>query len=110
MNRKEFFKGIHRAARGSGVSSKFFMRHLTVFVVLVALAMMYISVRFDCVTGMETISALNRQLEVMRTATQGERSRYMSSTCESSMQELVDTLHLGLSVQERPPFKIEKDY
>lgn len=110
MNRKAIFKGIHRAAQGDGVSSKFFMRHLAEFVVLVALAMMYISVRYDCVTGMETISSLNRRLEVMRTATQGERSRYMSSTCESSMQALVDTLNLGLSVQERPPFCIEKDY
>ena len=109
MKKRDILKGIHRAAQGGAVSSKFFMRHLALFVVLVTLALMYISVRFDCVTGMETISSLKRQLEVMRTATQGERSHYMSSTCESSLQAMVDTLHLGLSVQEQPPFRLQYD-
>jgi hypothetical protein len=33
----------------------------------------------------------------------------MSRTRESAMREMVDTMRLNLSVQERPPFKIERD-
>ena len=63
--------------------------------------------RFDCVTAMETVSHLKTKLELVRTDAQRERSIYMSSTCESSMQQMVDTLHLGLHIQERPPYYIE---
>lgn len=93
-----------------GVTSHFFVRHLAMCIIVVTLALMYISVRFDCLTGMETISYLSKRLEVVRTETQSERSAYMSATCESSMQKMVDTMRLGLAVQERPPYRIPYDY
>lgn len=89
-----------------GIPSNWFLKHFASVVIVVVLAMTYISVRFDCVTAMETVQSLTRQLEVTRTEVQRERSLYMSSTCESSMQRMVDSLGLGLSVQERPPYKI----
>lgn len=70
------------------------------------MVMVYISNRYDCVTGMETIAALNTELAIARTELQSERSAFMSSTRESAMQKLVDTLHLGLGIQERPPYQI----
>lgn len=94
----------------SGVSSRFFLRHLPLVILVVFFAMGYISVRFDCVTAMETVAALNRKIEITRTETQRERSQYMSATCESSMQSMVDTLHLGLSIQERPPYTLAYDH
>jgi len=93
-----------------GVSSHFFLRHFPVVVLVVFFALGYISVRFDCVTAMETVNVLSRRLEVARTETQRERAMYMSATCERSMQQLVDTLHLGLTVQERPPYHISLDH
>lgn len=90
-----------------GVSGKFFLRHLPLMVLCAFLALSYISVRFDCVTAMETVAHLKKRLEIVRTETQRERSAYMSATCESSMVEMVDTLHLGLHVQERPPYRIK---
>ena len=90
----------------SGVSSRFFLRHFPLVILVVFFAMGYISVRFDCVTAM----ALNRKIEITRTETQRERSQYMSATCESSMQSMVDTLHLGLSIQERPPYTLAYDH
>lgn len=89
-----------------GVSSHFFFRHFPAVILVVFFALGYISVRFDCVTAMETVSALTRQLETARTETQRERSAYMSATCERSMQEMVDTLHLGLTIQQRPPYHV----
>lgn len=92
-----------------GVSSHFFLRHFPVVLMVVFFALTYISVRFDCVTGMETVQSLTRRLEVARTETQRERALYMSATCERSMQQLVDTLHLGLTIQERPPYQLSID-
>ena len=93
-----------------GVSSHFFLRHFPVVVLVVFFALGYISVRFDCVTAMETVNVLGRRLEVARTETQRERAMYMSATCERSMQHMVDTLHLGLTIQERPPYHIPLDH
>lgn len=73
------------------------------------MVMVYISNRYDCVTGMETITALNTELAIAKTELQSERSAFMSSTRESAMQKLVDTLHLGLGIQERPPYQIHYD-
>lgn len=89
-----------------GIPGNWFLKHFVPVVVVVALSMTYISVRFDCVTAMETVQKLNRRLEVTRTEVQRERSTYMSATCESSMQQMVDSLGLGLQIQEQPPFKI----
>lgn len=89
-----------------GVSGKFFLRHLPIITLGIFFALGYISVRFDCITAMETVSHLKTKLEITRTETQRERALYMSSTCESSMQHMVDTLGLGLHIQECPPYKI----
>ena len=57
-------------------------------------------------TSMQTINALRHEIEVMRTYKQSERSRYMTLTRESSMQHMVDSLRLGLSVPEHRPLAI----
>jgi hypothetical protein len=100
------FKSVGNVVNGKYVTSKFFRRHLFTTVMFIWLSISLISVRFDCVTCMETISSLKTKLEVVRTETQSERSKYMTSTRESSMQHLVDSLKLGLSVQEQPPYTI----
>ena len=89
-----------------GLSAKLFLKHFPLIVLFVFLSMAYISVRYDCITAMETVAHLKTSLAVTRTEAQRERSEYMSSTCESAMQQRVDTLHLGLHIQERPPYRI----
>lgn len=96
----------NRAAYGRVVSSQFFKKYFFQTTFTVGFIMVYISNRYDCVTGMETIAALQSELAIVKTELQSERSAYMSSTRESSMQALVDTLHLGLGIQERPPYQI----
>jgi hypothetical protein len=98
---------ISKTVNGKYLTSKFFRRHLFTTVIFIWLSLSLISVRFDCVTCMETISSLKTKLEVVRTETQSERAKYMTATRESSMQHLVDSLKLGLSVQEQPPYTID---
>lgn len=95
-----------RVAHGRVVSSRFFKKYFFQTTFFVCMVMVYISNRYDCVTGMETITALNSELAIVKTELQSERSAFMSSTRESSMQRLVDTLHLGLGIQERPPYQL----
>jgi len=96
----------NRAAYGRVVSSRFFKRNFFAVAFTVGLIMVYISNRYDCVTGMETITALQSELDIVKTELQSQKSSYMSSTRESVMQSLVDTLHLGLGIQERPPYQL----
>lgn len=91
---------------GKFITSGLFKRYFFAVLLIVVLVMMSISVRFDCVTGMETIASLRTRLEVVRTELQRERSTYMSSTRESAMQHRIDSLGLGLGIQERPPYKL----
>lgn len=106
MLKKLSIKKIKSRDIVEGIPGNWFLKHFAAVVIVVVLALTYISVRFDCVTAMETVQTLTRRLEVTRTEVQRERSMYMSATCESSMQRMVDSLGLGLSVQERPPYKI----
>lgn len=106
MALKSKFKNVKTTDLVGGVSGKYFLRHLPLITLGIFFALGYISVRFDCVTAMETMKHLQTRLEITRTETQRERAMYMSATCESSMQKMVDTLHLGLHVQERPAYVI----
>lgn len=105
-----FTKGLHKLfvflrliIQGDGVSSRFFKKHffITGFILLGCVLM--IAMRFQCLTSDNTIDALKRQIAVMETEKQKERSRYMTMTRESAMTHLVDSLRLGLSIPDEHP-------
>lgn len=89
--------------QGDGVSSRFFKKHffVTSFVILGCVLM--IAMRFQCLTADNTIDSLKRQIAVMDTEKQKERSRYMTMTRESAMTHLVDSLKLGLAIPDEHP-------
>lgn len=92
---------------GRVVSSDFFARNWIGMVVVLAIALIYIASKYTCQTKMEEVQRLDHELEVVRAERVRVRSDYMSQIRESSMQEMVDTLHLGLSVQEQPPYRLQ---
>lgn len=108
---KKFFRilsnGLKALIQGDLVSSKFFVTHFfaTAFIVVSCIAV--IAQRFECVTSQNTVDRLERQINVMSTEKQKERSRYMTLTRESAMLHLVDSLHLGLTIPDRRPEIIE---
>lgn len=104
--KEQLVDAANRAAYGRVVSSRFFKKYLFQTAFGVGLIMIYISNRYDCITGMETIKSLQSELDIVKTELQSERSNYMSATRESAMQALVDTLHLGLGIQDRPPYQL----
>ena len=76
-------------------------------VIFVIVMMVYITTKFTYRTNIEKITALERQLEIVENEKDRERSAFMSRTRETSMQQMVDSLHLGLRVQPQPAFRIK---
>lgn len=97
---------IRRLLYGQVVSSDFFARNWLVMLVAMFMILTYISGKYTCQTKMEEVQRLTRELEVVNAERVRARSAYMGRIRESAMQELVDSLHLNLHVQDCPPFNL----
>ena len=91
---------------GRLLSSDFFARHWKSVLLAILMVLIYITNRYQCLTRMEEIRRLEQELEVVETERIRVRSTYMSRIRESSMQEMVDTMHLNLRVQDKPPYRL----
>ena len=96
MKKKEIRKYLRRADDYMEKIEKK-MRYIDSTLFFISLGMEY---------QMETIQRLERELEVAKTERIREKSTYMSRIRESRMQHKVDSLRLGLTVQEQPPFRL----
>ena len=99
---------VSRVIHGKFFSIDFFRRHWGAVLGVVIMLMIYITSRYSCQTQMETIQRLQTELEVAKTERIREKSAYMSRIRESVMQHKIDSLGLNLTVQEQPPYKIQK--
>ncbi|MDE5988107.1 MAG: hypothetical protein K2H17_01785 [Duncaniella sp.] len=99
---------ITRLFRGQVLSSDFFARHWLPVLICIVVIMVYITTKYTCQTNMEKIAALERTLEIVNNEKARERSAFMGRIRETSMQQMVDSLHLNLKVQSQPPYKIPK--
>lgn len=99
---------IYRLFHGTLLSSDFFARHWLPTLLFILVMMVYITTKYTCKTNLEKIAALEKKLEIVENERSRERSAFMSRIRETSMQQLVDSLHLNLSVQPQPPYKIPR--
>lgn len=97
-----------RTLHGRILSIDFFKRNWVVVLGVAVMLMIYITSRYECQTKMERIRALETELEVAKTERVRAKSAYMSRIRESSMQQMVDSLRLGLTVQEQPPYRLSR--
>lgn len=93
---------------GRLVSSDFFARNWLVIAVVVIFVMAYISSNYTNKIKREQVASYKAQTEVMKTERNRARSKYMGKVRESAMQHLVDSLHLGLQVQDDPAFEVKE--
>lgn len=98
-----------RILHGQLISLELFARNWLLVLTGVVLMLMYITNKYNTQTKMEEIRALNRELQIVKTERIRIRSAYMSRIRESGMQELVDSLGLGLTIRERPPYSVTHD-
>lgn len=94
---------------GQIVSSDFFARNWMALLLVVVMVLVYIAGKYTCQTKMEQVRSLQRELETVKTERIRVRSDYMGKIRESAMQQMVDTLHLGLSVREYPPYIVDSE-
>ncbi len=97
---------LSRLLYGQVISVDFFARHWLGIFTALAIIMMYITNKYNTQTKMEEIRTLTRELEIVKTERIRVKSAYMSRIRESEMQILVDSMGLGLSVSEQPPYRV----
>lgn len=98
---------IGSAIKGRWLSTRFFSRNWGIILALVILVMIYITNRYQCLTAMENIQRLNKELEVVKSERIRLKSEYMNAIREKSMQRHIEEAGLDLTVRTRPPFKLK---
>lgn len=98
-----------RILYGNVLRLEFFTKHWITFFALLVLMMVYISTKYQCMTAMEEIKKLEKELSIVKSERIRHRSTYMSRIRESAMQQLVDSVMPGLAIQERPPYHLRTD-
>jgi hypothetical protein len=100
---------IESTLHGRWLSTRFFGRHWGAILALVVMVLIYITNRYQCLTAMENIQKLEKELMVVKTDRIREKSTYMSNVRESAMKQRIDGLGLNLEISERPPYKLTLD-
>ncbi|MCM1348066.1 MAG: FtsL-like putative cell division protein [Firmicutes bacterium] len=100
---------MRRLLYGQVVSSDLFARNWLALILGVFMVLAYISGKYSCQTKMEEVKRLTHQYEIVSAELVRCRSSYMSKIRESSMQAMVDSLHLNLSVHENPPYRLKSN-
>lgn len=100
---------MRRLLYGQVVSSDLFARNWLALLLGVFMILAYISGKYSCQTKMEQVSQLTTKLNTTKAEVISCKSRYMGRIRESSMQQMVDSLHLDLKVQKNPPYRLLYD-
>lgn len=84
------------------------IRRLRPYLIMLATAVIfgiiYVAQKYRSQTSMETIQHLRTELNEVRSVAIEQRSMYMSAIRESNITRRADSMHLGLALQERPPY------
>lgn len=99
-------KKMNSALKGGWLSTRFFSRHWGIILALVVLVMIYITNRYQCITAMENIQKLTRELEVVKSERIRQKSVYMNSIRERTMQQIISDAGLDLTHRDQPPYKL----
>ena len=98
---------ISSTVRGRRRATRFFSRNWGIILALVVLVMIYITNRYQCLTAMENIQKLNKELEVIKSERIRQKSEYMNAIREKTMQKSIREAGLDLTHREQPPFKLK---
>ncbi|MDE6755881.1 MAG: hypothetical protein K2J66_01925 [Muribaculaceae bacterium] len=97
---------IGTAVRGGWLSTRFFSRNWGIILALVILVMIYITNRYQCLTAMENIQKLNKELEVVKSERIRQKSAYMNAIREKTMLKSIHDAGLDLTHRDQPPYKL----
>lgn len=84
-----------------------YKKYLVETVLVMALFAIFITFKFSVQVKLNEIISLRKELTDMRTNMIKVTSKYSSTTRESELTELVDTLKLGLKAPEQPAYNLD---
>ncbi|MBO4813772.1 MAG: hypothetical protein J5523_02300 [Muribaculaceae bacterium] len=84
----------------------FFKKHWIYALAFIVLMLMYISNKYMCQNHLQQVMQLRLDLDNARTDCVTASAKYNSMIRESQMKNLVDTMHLGLTSPDQPPYKL----
>ena len=84
----------------------FFKKNWVYALAFIVLMLMYISNKYMCQNHLQQVMQLRLELDNARTDCVTARAKYNSMIRESQMKNLVDTMHLGLTSPDQPPYKL----
>lgn len=91
---------------GRSVSLEFFKNNIWFLLIIIALLLSLMGLRYKTKTKMAEIQTLEKQLQQAESSKLQEKSAYMSLIRESEMKRLVSEKGLGLEFQEQPPYEL----
>lgn len=97
-------KGVFK---GRWLSTRFLTKHWGLILAIMVLAMIYITNRYQCLTAMERIQALEKQLNTSNSERIRLKAEYMNSVREKTMLQLINDAGLDLVQRQQPPFKLK---
>lgn len=94
---------------GQSLSLQYFKTNAWPLLLVVAIVIAMIGLRYSTMTKMEQIKKLNIELQKSESRKLQEKAMYMSLIRESEMRKLVTDKHLGLEFQEQPPYTVIRE-
>ena len=84
----------------------FYKKYWIYVLAFIVLMLMYISNKYMCQNHLQQVMQLRLELDNARTDCVTASAKYNSMIRESQMKNLVDTMHLGLTSPDQPPYKL----
>lgn len=94
---------------GQSISLEFFKTNAWLIMVIVAVIVALMGLRYKTKTKMEEIKSLTTELQRSRSIMLEEKSKYMSLIRETEMKKMVHDRGLPLEFQEQPPYRLSEE-
>lgn len=99
---------VWRTVFGQIINIDFFLRHWLIVFTTVVLIIFYISGGYLVKTNRSELESLRSQLKIVETERIRARESYMSRIRESQLQKMIDSSHLNIGIQEKPPYELKQ--
>lgn len=107
--KKRDTKWVSDLRYGQSLSLQYFKTNAWPLLLVVAIVIAMIGLRYSTMTKMEQIKKLNVELQKSESRKLHEKALYMSLIRESEMRKLVSEKQLGLDFQEQPPYTVIRE-
>ncbi|MDD2961708.1 MAG: FtsL-like putative cell division protein [Muribaculaceae bacterium] len=104
--KKGFVYWIKSLFLGRLISFTFFKNNWPIVAGSIALCIVFIASKYNCQMQLEEIMRLSRDLNNAQTERVRESSIYNSRIREPEMRTLIDSMKLGLTMPQEPPYKL----